>query len=80
MADQVWVTDIYPAREEPLVGVTGMSVAELVKAPVSFEPSLSALPQGVYDTSEPGDTIVVMGAGSIVSVAEELAGLFESAG
>ncbi len=75
-ADYVWLTDIYPAREEPISGITGASVADRVTAPVTYEPSMAALPKAIYDASEPGDVIVVMGAGDIVSAAGTLAGLF----
>ena len=76
MADSVWLTEIYPAREAPIPGITGESVADRVTAPVTYVPSLDVLPGAVYDATESGDTIVIMGAGSIVSAAEALAGLF----
>ena len=77
-ADTVWLTDVYAAREEPIPGISGQSIVDRVSVPVRYEPSLDALPQAIYEATESGDTIVLMGAGSIVTAAEVLAGLFGS--
>lgn len=67
-ADSVWVTDVYPARETPLPGVTGKLVAGAVRgraSRVEYCSELSALPEAVSARLKPGDVCVVMGAGSI---------------
>lgn len=67
-ADAVWVTDVYPARETPLDGVTGELVASAVpRAPgrVNYHAELATLAEAVAGELTPGDVCVVMGAGSI---------------
>ena len=69
-ADRVWVTDIYPAREKPLTGITGELVADGVAGPqsrVAYHAELETLPRAVADDLTDGDVCVVMGAGSIES-------------
>ena len=71
-ADRVWVTDIYPAREDPIPGVTGELVAGAVTGPgsrVAYHSELETLPQAVTDDLTDGDVCVLMGAGSIESAA-----------
>ncbi len=65
-ADLVWVTDVYPAREKPLPGVTGELVARAVPGTdVRYHGELATLPDRVAGQLLPGDVCVVMGAGSI---------------
>lgn len=74
-ADTVWVTDIYPAREEPLPGVTGALVAEAITekaADTFYHADLSTLASAVAATLAPGDVCVVMGAGSIERTGPEI--------
>ena len=71
-ADRVWVTDVYPAREPPLPGVTGALVARAVPPPQSrtvYHADLSTLAAAVGADLSPGDVCVVMGAGSIEATA-----------
>ena len=42
-ADEVFVLDVYAAREQPLAGVSGASVAEHVSVPVHYMPDFSAV-------------------------------------
>ncbi len=75
-ADRVWVTEIYPAREEPLPGVTGVLVAQAALdagAPeVSFHPDLAELPAEILPSLRPGDVCLILGAGSIEALGEDL--------
>jgi UDP-N-acetylmuramate--alanine ligase len=68
-ADVVWLTDVYPAREEPIPGVDGELVAESTRAAghsdVRYEPSLEALPAAVAASLRAGDLCLTLGAGSI---------------
>ena len=67
-ADVVWVTDVYPAREPPLPGVTGQLVAGAVAGPpgrVTYHAELATLADAVSGELSPGDVCLVMGAGSI---------------
>ena len=64
-ADLVVLTDIYPAREEPLPGVSSARIAESVTVPVRYVPSRHLLPCEVAKLARPGDVVVGMGAGNI---------------
>jgi UDP-N-acetylmuramate--alanine ligase len=75
-ADELWVTAIYPAREEPIAGVDGMLVAQAAldagASNVSFHSELFELPNQIAGNLRPGDVVVAMGAGSIESLAGDL--------
>jgi UDP-N-acetylmuramate--alanine ligase len=75
-ADAVWVTEIYPAREDPIPGVTGVLVAQAAldagASGVSFHPRLAGLQNVVVPTLQPGDVCLAMGAGSIEFLGEDL--------
>ncbi len=68
-ADEIWLTDIYPAREAPLPGVTSALVVDAARAAgaahVHYAPSLDDLTDGLVEGLRPGDVLVAMGAGSI---------------
>jgi len=75
-ADEVWVTDIYPAREDPIAGVSGVLVAQAAldagAARVFFHPELSELPEKLLPDLRPGDVCITLGAGSIEFLGEDL--------
>jgi UDP-N-acetylmuramate--alanine ligase len=64
-ADEVFVLDVYGAREQPLTGVSGASVAEHVSAPVRYLQHFSAAAEQVAAVARPGDVNVTMGAGDL---------------
>jgi len=64
-ADKVILTDIYPAREPPMAGVSSSCIAELITKPVEYVPSRHLLPRVVARQTKPGDLVVGMGAGNI---------------
>jgi UDP-N-acetylmuramate--alanine ligase len=72
-ADEVLLTDIYPASEDPIPGVTIDALAAAVNTsratPVRIIMPLEALAPAVADVARSGDLIIVLGAGSIGSVA-----------
>lgn len=71
-ADQVWVTDVYPAREAPIEGIDGALVARAVEAAggsVTYHAALDSLAEAVASGARPGDVILTLGAGSIGAVA-----------
>ncbi len=75
-ADRLWLTEIYAASEPPIAGVTGLMLAETVRATgqkVEFVAELAALRGAVCAAMEPGDTLVFLGAGDITRAAHELA-------
>lgn len=64
-ADVVFLTDIYPAREDPIPGVSSARIAELVTQVCRYVPSRHLLPRRVAAIARPGDVVVGMGAGNI---------------
>ena len=76
-ADAVCVTDIYPAREEPLPGVTGrLIVTELARVrpgmQIGWAPDLDDAVDLVASWARAGDTILTLGAGDVERAAPEL--------
>jgi UDP-N-acetylmuramate--alanine ligase len=71
-ADEVFVLDVYGAREQPLAGISGASVAEHVSVPVRYLPDFSAVAQQVAAAAGPGDVIVTMGAGDVTLLGPEI--------
>ena len=79
-ADVVVIADVYPAGESPLPGVTGKLVADAVAGhdSVHYEPSRRTLAATVAGHAGEGDLVLLMGAGDITGVADELAELLEA--
>ncbi|MCW2664359.1 MAG: UDP-N-acetylmuramate--alanine ligase [Mycobacterium sp.] len=71
-ADEVFVLDVYGAREQPLTGVSGASVAEHVSVPVRYLPDFSAVAEEVAAAAGPGDVVVTMGAGDVTLLGPEI--------
>ena len=76
-ADVVIVTEIYGAREQPLPGVSGRTVAdEAARARtaqvVLFEPDRAGVRDRVLEQARPGDVVITLGAGDITRVGREL--------
>lgn len=71
-ADEVFVLDVYAAREQPLPGVSGASVAEHVHVPVHYVPDFSAVADLVAGVVKPGDVVVTMGAGDVTMLGPEI--------
>lgn len=63
------ITDIYPAREEPVPGVTGQLIVDTAKATghpdVRYAEKLADLPAELDEILQRGDRVVFMGAGDI---------------
>ena len=79
VADVAVVMDIFPAREEPLPGVTGATISEripLEREQVVYEPSWAATAGRIVEIARPGDVVMTMGIGDVHLVCPEiLAGL-----
>lgn len=71
-ADEVFVLDVYAAREQPLTGVSGATVAGHVTVPVRYLPDFSAVAGQVAATARPGDVVVTMGAGDVTLLGPEI--------
>ena len=69
-ADVVAVTDVYPAREEPIEGVTGKLVVDALaeRRPgmlVGWTPSVEDGARFLASLARPGDRVVTIGAGDV---------------
>jgi UDP-N-acetylmuramate--alanine ligase len=71
-ADEVFVLDVYAAREQPMAGISGATVAEHVGKPVHYLPDFSAVADRVADAVAPGDVVVTMGAGDVTMLGKEI--------
>jgi UDP-N-acetylmuramate--alanine ligase len=75
-ADEVVLTDIYAASEEPIPGVTIETLAAAVNkgrpTPVYVVPKLADMAGRVADLARPGDLVITLGAGSIGGLATAL--------
>ncbi|MEK9137879.1 MAG: cyanophycin synthetase, partial [Bacteroidota bacterium] len=74
-ADVLVLTDVYPAREEPIQGVTGELIANAAKSfghkNVQYVPDKKNVPSFLMMVKQPGDIIITMGAGDIWRFGEE---------
>jgi UDP-N-acetylmuramate--alanine ligase len=71
-ADHIIVTDVYAAGEQPMIGVSGRLVARSAEAAggdVQYVPMLSDVPRAVAAQVRPGDTVLLLGAGDITTLA-----------
>ena len=64
-ADEVFVLDVYAAREQPMAGISGATVAEHVSVPVHYVADFSAVAARVAAVAGDGDVVVTMGAGDV---------------
>lgn len=76
-ADLVVVTDIFPAREDPIPGVSSVRIAEGLTKPHFYVPSRFRLARRLKQLSQPGDVFLIMGAGNISEVPSQLAAELE---
>jgi UDP-N-acetylmuramate--alanine ligase len=71
-ADEVVITDIYPASEEPIPGVTSEALADSVRRgsgrPVRVVKSIDSLAADLAGAAHAGDVVITLGAGSIGAV------------
>lgn len=72
VADEVFVLDVYAAREQPTPGVSGATVAEHVGKPVHYVPDFSAVAELVANAVHSGDVVVTMGAGDVTMLGPEI--------
>ena len=71
-ADILFLTEIYPAGETPVKGVTGKVLYEEIREfghkNVIFEKNQEKIPELVEKAAKPGDMIFVLGAGNISQI------------
>lgn len=75
LSDVLVVTDVYPAREEPIQGVSGELIAHAAKQyghkDVHYVPDKKKIPAYLMNIVRKGDIVVTMGAGDIWKYGEE---------
>jgi UDP-N-acetylmuramate--alanine ligase len=79
-ADAVYLCDIYPAREQPIEGVTSAMIASRMRdlgAPPVWEGPRTELASALAASARAGDVILMLGAGDITRSAPELVSLLE---
>ena len=68
-ADRVVVTDVYPASEAPIVGISGKTIADEIAAHghrgVAYQPRLEWTHRDAGNMLESGDLVLSLGAGNI---------------
>ncbi len=68
-ADVAVVTDVYPAREKPVEGVSGRLIVDRARGyghdDISYVENVADLPEYLLTLVRPGDAVVLMGAGDI---------------
>ena len=68
-ADLVFITDVYPASEPPIPGITGQTLVDAMKVhgdiPATFLPDLATAHHQVANALEPGDLLITLGAGNV---------------
>lgn len=72
LSDLTVLTDIYPAREPPMPGMSSLRIAELMTGDVRYVPQRRLLPRTLARWAREGDVIVGMGAGDIGEFAPAL--------
>ncbi|MCK4425806.1 MAG: UDP-N-acetylmuramate--L-alanine ligase, partial [Deltaproteobacteria bacterium] len=68
-ADELWLTEIYPASETPIVGVSGKRLARNIRdkrgGPVHYVEACEDLPRAIVPSLQEGDVVMTLGAGAI---------------
>lgn len=75
-------TDVYPAREKPIEGITGRLIADITKKfghkNVHYVEDKNSIPAKLMELKEDGDIIVTMGAGDIWKYGEKFVELLKA--
>ncbi|WP_157032439.1 UDP-N-acetylmuramate--L-alanine ligase [Kitasatospora cheerisanensis] len=75
LADASVVLDIYPAREDPIPGVTAELIIDAARragADVRAEHEFAAAPAVLAGLARPGDLVLTMGAGDVTNLGPEI--------
>ncbi|MEV6779475.1 UDP-N-acetylmuramate--L-alanine ligase [Streptomyces syringium] len=81
LADASVVLDIYPAREEPIPGVTSAVIIDAARAAgadVRAEHDMAAVADVIAGMAEPGDLVLTMGAGDVTDLGPKILARLES--
>jgi UDP-N-acetylmuramate--alanine ligase len=82
-ADALLLTEVYAAGEPPIVAADGRALARAMRVAGHTEPvfvdDVKALPQAITGFARDGDVVIVMGAGSIGAVPQQVVDLVKEA-
>ncbi|MFF5128806.1 UDP-N-acetylmuramate--L-alanine ligase [Streptomyces syringium] len=81
LADASVVLDIYPAREEPIPGVTSAVIIDAARAAgadVRAEHDMAAVAEVIAGMAKPGDLVLTMGAGDVTDLGPQILARLES--
>ncbi|MDR2560291.1 MAG: UDP-N-acetylmuramate--L-alanine ligase [Holophagales bacterium] len=71
-ADVVVISDIYPASEAPIPGLTGQTLVDALRSVgqrgVHYVPEIHDMPKALAKLTQPKDMLITFGAGSITQV------------
>jgi UDP-N-acetylmuramate--L-alanine ligase/UDP-N-acetylenolpyruvoylglucosamine reductase len=77
LADHVFVSDIYPASEKPIPGISGQTIVDAMlaagHASATHVPDIGRIHQAAAALAEDGDLILSLGAGNIHEAGHRLA-------
>jgi UDP-N-acetylmuramate--alanine ligase len=80
-ADYLVLTDIYPAGEDPIPGVTlealATAIRRAVSIPVEVVPRLDQVVTAIARVASPGDVVITLGAGSVGTLADRVVSALE---
>ncbi len=72
-ADEIFVLDVYAAREDPEPGVTGALITDAIPGErARFWPDAATLPAAIADLARPGDVVLTMGAGDVTRLGPQI--------
>lgn len=68
-ADLVFISDVYPASETPIAGISGQTLVDAMQRhgaiPASYLPDLTTAHHAVGNALQPGDLLLTLGAGNV---------------
>jgi UDP-N-acetylmuramate--alanine ligase len=75
LADIAVVMDVFPAREEPIPGITGATISDVIDLPegqVIYEPRFTAVPDRIAAVARAGDLVMTMGIGNVYLLCDDI--------
>lgn len=78
-ADELIITNVYPSREAPIEGVSGLLIAEAAQKlghrKVHYVENKTDLPAFLSANTQPGDMVITMGAGDVYKFGDAFANI-----
>jgi UDP-N-acetylmuramate--alanine ligase len=75
-ADRLLVLDIYAASEQPIAGVSGLSLSRKIRCkgghPAEFAADFAAAVDAVVEQAQPGDMVLTLGAGTVSQLGAQI--------